>query len=224
MKLPIPNRRGAGRTLANFLGHYRNRTDLLVLALSESAVPVAYEIARYLEAPLDLLLLRELTPPQNEALGAAVIASEDVDPVEDPDLRSWRDSARWRDWLRTEQHQLRQAESRLRGDRPRPKARGKTLILVEDSLDSGDRMRMAIRWARQQGASRLVAATPVAPTRILDGLGAMVDETVFMVTQEPFLGPEWWYEDFRPVSPEESRALLERARRAALSERLDQLV
>lgn len=211
MNLPIPNRRAAGRTLAAFLESYQDRTDVLVLALSRDAVPVAYEIATGLGASLDLFLVRELSLPGSEGVspGAVVSGSEPVlneSLLQDYSIRT----PRLGEETRRQQQVLHRHEKSLRGERPRPELKGRCVILVDDCLVQSTQARAAARALRDQEVARLVIAVPVASTRVMDELQVISDEIAYIATQEPFLGIDWWYEDARPVPEEEVRDLLSR--------------
>ncbi len=206
------DRSEAGRTLAQRLGEYAGRDDVLVLALPRGGVPVGYEIAQALRLPLDVFVVRKLgTPGQPElAMGAiasggvTVINHDVVDALGIPD-------AMVRQAAETEQQELARRERQYRGDRPPLDARGRTAILVDDGLATGSSMRAAAAALRRMGAARIVVAVPVAAPATCDHLRAEVDEVVCAATPEPFLAVGQWYRDFSQTTEEEVRDLLDRA-------------
>ena len=211
MNLPIPHRRAAGRTLAAFLESYRNHSGGLVLALSQDAVPVAYEIATGIEAGLDLFLVRELPVPENAGISPGALVSGNVPVFNESVLQEYPISKpRLGEESRRQQQALHRQEKALRGERPRPEFKGRCVILVDDCLIQSAMVRAAARVLREHEVARLVVAVPVASTRVMDEVQAISDEIAYIATQEPFLGIDWWYEDARPVPDEEVRELLAR--------------
>lgn len=211
MNLPIPNRRAAGRTLAAFLESYQDQGNVLVLALSKDAVPVAYEIATGLGAGLDLYLVRELACPDNDGVSLGAVVSGNIPVLNDGMLQEYPiGKPRLGEETRRQQQVLDTQEQALRGDRSRPELKGRCVILVDDCLEHGGMVRAAARVLRDQDVARLLIAVPVAPTRVMDELQAISDEIAYIATQEPFLGIDWWYEDARPVPEDEARELLGR--------------
>lgn len=207
------DRHEAGRRLAAKLRHYATRPDVIVLALPRGGVPVGYEVAKALGAPLDVFVVRKLGLPWHEELAMGAIASGGV-RVLDPDLLraarvSEADLARV---TAAEQAELERRERQYRGDRPFPDLRGKTVILVDDGLATGSTMRAAVAALRQEGPSRIVVAVPVAAPETCDAFGDIADEVVCAETPEPFRAVGLWYNDFSQTTDEEVHELLERAR------------
>lgn len=207
------DRRDAGRKLAEQLGAYRGKPDVIVLGLPRGGVPVAYEVARGLGVPLEVFLVRKLGVPGQEELAMGAIATggvmtlnrEVIDEMSIPDeviravaLREWQELAR--------------RESLYRGSNPPPEVAGKTAILVDDGLATGSTMRAAISALKKQGPARIVVAVPVAAAQTCDQLSAEVDEVVCPHTPDQFYAVGLWYQDFSPTSDEQVHNLLESAR------------
>jgi predicted phosphoribosyltransferase len=191
---------------------YANRPDVLVLGLPRGGVPVAFEVARALRAPLDTLVVRKLGVPGQEELALGAIASGGS-RVLNPEVVQGLDIPQWMiaDITAREQHELERRERRYRGNRPELDVRGRMVILVDDGLATGATMRAAIAALRQQHPARVVMAVPVAPPPICRELRAVADEAICLLTPEPFLGVGRWYDDFAPTTDEEVRSLLDRA-------------
>ena len=207
------DRTDAGRALARRLAHYAGRPDVLVLALPRGGVPVGYELARELRAPLDVFLVRKLGVPWQPELAMGAVASGGAIFINDEVVRTCgitpEQIARV---LQEESRILAERERDYRGDTPPPVLEGRIAILVDDGLATGSSMRAAIAALRPQRPARAVVAVPVAAAATCDLLRAEVDEIVCAATPEPFWAVGQWYADFAPVSDDEVRALLERAR------------
>ncbi|HEY7355632.1 MAG TPA: phosphoribosyltransferase [Ktedonobacterales bacterium] len=212
MHIRFHNRTEAGRLLSRRLLPYANRPDVLVLGLPRGGVPVAFEVARALRAPLDTLVVRKLGVPGQEELALGAIASGGS-RVLNPEVVQGLDIPQWMiaDITAREQHELERRERRYRGNRPELDVRGRMVILVDDGLATGATMRAAIAALRQQHPARVVMAVPVAPPPICRELRAVADEAICLLTPEPFLGVGRWYDDFAPTTDEEVRSLLDRA-------------
>jgi putative phosphoribosyl transferase len=210
------DREHAGRILAQRLRHYAGRDDVLVLALPRGGVPVAFEVAKALRAPLDVFLVRKLGAPGHEELAMGAIASGGVRVInhEVVDALGIRPSAIESTAAR-EERELKRREQAYRGARPAPQVEGRTVILVDDGLATGSSMRAAVAALRQQKPARIVVAVPVAAPSTCEEFRAEVDEIVCATTPEPFLAVGRWYHDFAQTSDEDVRALLERAQRSS---------
>ena len=207
------NRSEAGKYLAAQLVHYADRDDVLVLALPRGGVPVAFEVAQALGAPLDVFLVRKLGVPGHEELAMGAIATGGVRVLNDdvveylliPD--SVIDSV-----AADELRELKRRERAYRGSRPEPDVRGKTVILVDDGLATGSTMRAAAAALRQQNPARIVVAVPVSAPDTCDEYRMGVDEIICAALPQRFLGVGRWYQDFSQTTDEEVRTLLEQAR------------
>jgi len=206
------DRTEAGKRLAERLTDYADRPDVLVLALPRGGVPVAYEVARALQAPLDVFLVRKLGVPGHEELAMGAIATGGVRVLNDEvvdylSIRGEVIDAVAADELR----ELERRERAYRGDRPAPDVKGKTVILVDDGLATGSTMRAAAAALRRQRPARIVVAVPVSAPQTCDEYRMGVDEIVCAVTPEPFHAVGQWYADFSQTTDEEVRELLARA-------------
>jgi putative phosphoribosyl transferase len=208
------DRADAGRALARRLARYADRPDVLVLALPRGGVPVAYEVAGALNAPLDVFLVRKLGAPGQEELAMGAIATGGVRVLNEDVVRLLQipdeviDSVAETQW-----RELERRERAYRDDRPLPDVRGRTVILIDDGLATGSTMRAAVAALRRQGPARVVVAVPVASPSTCDDLRDEVDEVVCAQTPEPFYAVGSWYEDFTQTSDAEVHALLEQAAR-----------
>jgi predicted phosphoribosyltransferase len=212
-RLPFRDRREAGRLLAATLSAYANRPDVLVLALPRGGVPVAYEVARALGAPLDVFLVRKLGVPGHEELAMGAIASGGVRVLNDELVRALRIPDHVIETVAAkEQQELARRERLYRGDHPPPDVRGQTVILVDDGLATGASMYAAVEALRQQQPARIVVAVPIAAPETCEELSGEVDDIICAVTPQPFHAVGLWYEDFSPTTDEEVRDLLARAR------------
>jgi predicted phosphoribosyltransferase len=212
------DRTEAGRLLAARLENYADKPDVIVLALPRGGVPVAYQVAKALLAPMDVFVVRKLGIPGHEELAMGAVATGGVRVLNDqvvhvlaiPDYVI--DAVA--DW---ETEERKRRERLYRGDRPPPDVRGKTVILVDDGLATGSTMLAAVQALRQQGPARIVVAVPVAAPDTCELLKASVDEVVCAVTPEPFYAVGVWYRDFSQTTDEEVRELLARSAAEAAS-------
>lgn len=206
------DRTHAGRRLAAELAPYAGRPNLLVLALPRGGVPVGFEVAQALDAPLDVFLVRKLGVPGHEELAMGAIASGGIRVI-DPDIvQTLRIPEHVIDTVaRMEQRELERRERVYRGERPEPEIRGRTVILVDDGLATGSTMRAAVEALRLQHPERLVVAVPVAAPETCDSFRDEVDDVVCAVTPETFVAVGLWYRDFSQTTDEEVHELLERA-------------
>jgi putative phosphoribosyl transferase len=206
------DRREAGRLLAARLSVYAGRPDVVVLALPRGGVPVAYEVAHALGAPLDVFLVRKLGMPGHEEFAIGAIASGDVLVLNEETLRDYgvrRDQVEA--VVEAEKRELERREHRYRGDRPFRDLAGRTVILIDDGLATGSTMRAAVAALRQERPARVIVAVPTAPAETCDEMRAIVDEMVCLLTPEPFYAVGLWYDDFSQTTDEEVRELLEHA-------------
>jgi putative phosphoribosyl transferase len=211
------DRRDAGRILAQELSAYAGRSDVIVLALPRGGVPVAFEVALALNAPLDIFIVRKLGLPGHEELAIGAIASRGVRVLNEDIIRALHIPEEVINIVaQRELQELERREHNYRGDRPVPEVRDRTIILIDDGLATGASMRAAVVGLRAQHPARIVVAVPVAAPETCDAFQPEVDEMVCAITPEPFLGVGRWYEDFSQTTDEEVRKFLEETNRQAL--------
>jgi putative phosphoribosyl transferase len=208
------DRSDAGRALAQRLGVFAHRDDVIVLALPRGGVVVGYEVARALNAPLDALVVRKLGIPGHPEVAMGAIASGgasvlDLDIVRLLELSQAEIEA----VIAREHAELVRRERAYRRGAPAPRVAGLTVLLVDDGLATGATMRAAIRALRERGPARIVVAAPVGALQICAELRDEADEVVCARTPEPFEAVGSWYEDFSETSDDEVRELLARAAR-----------
>jgi erythromycin esterase-like protein/predicted phosphoribosyltransferase len=207
--IPFHNRREAGRLLAERLTTYANRPDVLVLALPRGGVPVAYEVAQALGAPLDIFIVRKLGVPGYEELAMGAVATGGVRVLNEQIVGGLGVPEYIIDGIAAqEQQELVRRERLYRGGRPPPDVRGKTIILVDDGLATGATMQAAVRALRQQQPARIVVAVPTAAAETCEELRKEVDEVICAMTPQPFEAVGRWYQDFTQTTDEEVRELL----------------
>lgn len=210
------DRREAGRRLAAGLNAYSNRQDVIVLALPRGGVPVGYEVAGALCAPLDVFVVRKLGLPGHEELAMGALASGGVRVLDEELIRIARVSTD--DLQRVtaiEQAELDRRERLYRGERSFPDVRGKTAILIDDGLATGSTMRAAVAALRLEGPARIVVAVPVAAPETCDAFRSIADDVVCAYIPEPFHAVGLWYDDFEQTTDEEVHELLDQANAAA---------
>lgn len=215
MTMKFRDRTEAGQLLAEKLHAYADRSDTIVLALPRGGVPVAFEVARALKAPLDLLIVRKLGVPDEPELAMGAIASGGVRVLNEDLLRYYPISAETIERVAAhEQVELERRERDYRGNRPAAELHGRTVILVDDGIATGTTMRSAVEALKQRGALSVVIAVPVAPESVCREFQGLRDHVVFtcLMTPEPFYAVGLWYEDFTQTTDDEVRVLLEEAR------------
>ena len=206
------DRRDAGKRVAQKLSAYAERTDVLVLALPRGGVPVAYEVSRTLNAPLDIFLVRKLGVPGREELAMGAIASGGIRVLNEDIIRVLNIPQEIINIVtQNELQELQRREHSYRGERPAPEIRDRIVILIDDGLATGASMRAAVVGVRAQDPARIVIAVPAAAPETCDAFQFEVDEMVCAMTPEPFYGLSRWYEDFSQTTDEEVRMFLEEA-------------
>ena len=213
MSRPFRDRVDAGKALAGHLRKYAGRPDVIVLALPRGGVPVGYEVAHALGAPLDVFIVRKLGVPGHEEYAMGAVASGGVRVLNDDAVRSLGLSDETVDRVTArELAELNRRERLYRGDRPEPDLKGRTVILVDDGLATGSTMKAAVKALAARAPARIVVAVPIAAADTCEALRREVDEVVCALTPEPFHAVGLWYDNFSQTSDEEVRDLLERAR------------
>jgi putative phosphoribosyl transferase len=206
------DRHDAGRQLAVRLLPYAGRDDVVVLALPRGGVPVGYEVARALGAPLDVFLVRKLGVPGHEELAMGAIASGGVRVLNQRVIDALRITADVIEQVTTmELEELERREREYRDGRPPVEVAGRVAILVDDGLATGASMRAAIAALRRRGPGRIVVAVPVGAAETCSDLRQEADEAVCAAEPTDFYAVGLWYEDFSQTTDEEVRDLLVRA-------------
>jgi putative phosphoribosyl transferase len=209
---PFRDRAEAGRLLAETLREYANRDDVVVLALPRGGVPVGFEVAKALKAPLDVFVVRKLGVPEHEELAMGAIASGGVRVLNRELIRALGIPDEVVEQItREEQRELERREREYRNGRELIDVRGRTVILVDDGLATGSSMRVAVLALKQKEPAQIVVAVPVAPRNSCVEMESVADRVVCAVTPEPFWGVGQWYTDFSQTSDDEVRELLRRA-------------
>jgi putative phosphoribosyl transferase len=206
------DRSDAGRILAEELSEYKGRAGVLVLALPRGGIPVGYEIARELGAPLDVFVVRKLGVPGHEELALGAIAGDGVRVLNERVVRDLGitegDIARV---AAREREELERREAVYRDDRPPPEIRDRTIVLVDDGLATGSTMRAAVAALRAYRPEEIVVAVPVGAAQVCGDLRREADKVVCAMTPEPMAAISMWYDDFTQTTDAEVRELLGRA-------------
>lgn len=207
------NRREAGKILASYLTHYKNQPNVIVLALPRGGVPVAFEVAKFLSAPLDVFIVRKLGVPGHSelAMGALALGGE---PVFNQDVIEYLQigSAEIQAVIAKEEQELQRREITYRGYHPFPLLQDKSIILIDDGIATGASMRAAVLALKQHNPAIICVAVPVAETQIGKQMAALVDEFICPFFPPAFNAVGTWYEDFSQTEDEEVHMLLEEAR------------
>jgi putative phosphoribosyl transferase len=202
----------AGRLLAERLRAYAGRDDVIVLALPRGGVPVGYEVAKAVGAPLGVFVVRKLGVPGHEELAMGAIASGGVILLDEALVR--RLGLGREELERTVANELRELQRREEaylGGREPPDVEGKAVILVDDGLATGSTMRAAALAVRRLNPARTIVAVPVASPETCEDFRDVVDETICVMTPSPFRAVGLWYDDFSQTSDDEVRRLLAEA-------------
>lgn len=205
--------------MAASLAGYAGRSDVTVLALPRGGVPVAFEVARALGAPLDVFLVRKLGLPGHEEFAMGAIASGGIRLINDDVVREYSISRAEIDAvIAAEERELERRERIYRDGRPLPPLENRTVILVDDGLATGASMQAAVLAVREQSPGRIIVAAPVAAVETCDDFRALVDEIVCVETPDPFYAVGIWYEDFEQTTDQEVHDLLSAAQGTKPSE------
>ena len=209
MEGAFPNRAEAGRLLAEKLSKYAGRDDVIVLGLPRGGVPVAYEVAKSLGAPLDIFIVRKLGVPGFEELAVGAIASGGVRVLNEDVVRALPNADEIIEAVMAkETAELQRREQTYRDGRSAPELHDKTVILIDDGLATGATMRAAVKALRQRGVTKIVVAVPVGPPETCREFEDVADEVICATAPEYFQAVGQYYEDFSQTSDEEVRELL----------------
>ena len=205
------NRREAGQLLARHLSRYNDRPDVIVLALPRGGVPVGYEVAQALNAPLDVFVVRKLGVPWQPELAMGAIAAKGVEVLHGDVVTAYNIPPHVIHAVAArEAQELDRRLRQYRGDRPFPDLHNRTVILVDDGLATGSTMRAAAGAVRKVGPTSIVVAVPVASSEACRQLSREADEVICLSTPPDFSAVGQWYDDFSQTSDEEVRELLSR--------------
>jgi putative phosphoribosyl transferase len=214
MKTQFFNRTEAGQFLAENLNNYVNRDDVLVLALPRGGVPVAAEVAKRLNVPLDVFVVRKLGLPEHPELAMGAIASGGVRVFNGDVVNALRIPDEVIDAVSAEELiELQRREKTYRAGRPPLDVEGKTVIVVDDGVATGSTMLAAVSALRQLNAARIVVAAPVIAASTSSDIQRAADDVVAVIVPEHFYAVGQWYEDFAQTTDEEVRELLTQAAR-----------
>ena len=213
---PFADRTEAGAALAQRLHAHAGRDDVVLHALPRGGVPVAYEIARRLDLPLDVTIVRKVGVPGHEELAMAAVASGGV-LVRNEDVigQLGIDDDTLESRAAPQREEVRARERRFRGNLETPAVEGKTVIVVDDGIATGSTVKAALRALRQRDPEEIVLAVPVAPAAVIGELEDLADEVHCLLTPRVFGAVGMWYRRFDQVPDETVRNLLEDAPRAA---------
>lgn len=212
------NRREAGLELAEKLDRFAGRQDVIVLGLARGGVPVAYEVARSLDLPLDVFVVRKLGAPGHEEFAIGAIATGGVRVLNQEAIQALgvTQSAIERITI-LERQELERRERMYRGGRGPVDVKGRTVIVVDDGLATGATMYAAIAALRKQNPAAIIVAAPVVAADTCSYLRTVADGCEYVRAPEPFHGVGLWYADFMPTTDREVQLLFEAAERDAPS-------
>ena len=207
------DRMEGGRALAELLGAYAHRKDVMILALPRGGVPVAFEVAQALNLPMDIFVVRKLGLPTNEELAMGALASGNVRVLNEEVVNSFGITESIIEAVAEEERvELERRERLYRGHAPFPAVSDKTVLLVDDGLATGSTMRAAVAALRRQHPNRIVVAVPVAPPSTCEILRSEADDVVTVATPEPFYAVGQWYKVFDQTTDWQVRDLYERSK------------
>lgn len=199
----------AGRTLAEALERYQGRPDVMIIALPRGGVPVGFEVARRLDVPLDVIVVRKLGAPGHEELAMGAVASGGI-VVRNDDVISMMgiDDHAFTTAVAAKRHEVEERERLFRGETEAIAIRDKVVIVVDDGVATGSTISAALSGLRQLEPAGLVVAVPVAPPEAVAALSGLADDVVALRTPSPFHAVGFWYRDFRQVPDSEVHRLL----------------
>ena len=201
---PFADRREAGRSLAGTLTAFRGRDDVVVLALPRGGVPVGYEVARSIGAPLDVLVVRKLGTPGHEELAMGAIASGDVTLRNADVLAGARvDESAFEEVVERERAELGRRERTFRGEPQGPEVSGRAVIVVDDGVATGSTMKAALEAVRYLDPAEVVMAVPVGSPEVCEEMRSLVDEVVCLRTPHPLYSVGTWYLEFSQTTDAE---------------------
>lgn len=204
------DRSAAGKALADRLKSYAHRNDVLVLGLPRGGVPVAAEVARALDAELDVFVVRKLGLPHHPELAMGALASGGIRVLNESVIEWYGVTNEAIEAVaRTEQHELERREQAYRQGRPVPRIADKIVVLVDDGLATGSTMQAAVAAVRQQRPARVIVAVPVGARETCNELAETADEVVCVSMPAPFIAVGLWYEDFSPTSDADVQKVLQ---------------
>lgn len=210
MNRPFSNRREAGRVLAQDLRQFAGRPDVVVLALPRGGIPVAFEVAQAIGAPMDVFVVRKLGTPGQEELAMGAIASGGEVVINEEVVQALHVPQDLIDAeISSERAEVERQDRQYGRGRPPLDLTGKTVILIDDGLATGSTMRAAVSALRQRRPASIVVAVPTASPAVCEEFRGIADECFCAVTPEPFHAVGLWYDDFRQVSEDEVSALLD---------------
>ena len=209
MSKKFSNRIQAGQMLAQHLQAYSNLEDVLVLALPRGGVPVAFEVAKILNAAMDVCIVRKLGVPGHKELAMGAIASENIIVLNRDIIDSLGiDQEKITQVVNQELRELKRRNQVYRGDKPAINVKNKTVIVIDDGIATGATMRVALTIIHQQQPTKIIVAVPVAPLNTCEELRLEVDDVVCLQCPEVMSAIGLWYEDFSQTTDNEVRALL----------------
>lgn len=212
-ELIFRSRAHAGQLLAAALMHYAKRTDVIVLGLPRGGVPVAFEVAQQLQAPLDVLAVRKLGVPGYEELAMGAIASGGVQVVHHDVMRALSiPRAALEAEAVLQRQELQRRELAYRGHAGAPAITGKSVILVDDGIATGSTIRAALQVLRQQSPKHIIIAVPTVARDSYVMLKSLVDELIGLVIPADFRSVGQWYDDFAQTTDEQVADFMDRAR------------
>ena len=207
--MTFSDRKDAGRQLAAKMKDYKGHRDLVVLALPRGGVPVGAEVARELEAPFDVFLVRKLGAPGQEELAMGAIASGGVRVLNPSVVRGMGISDEViEETVEREKEELQRREFEYRGARPPLDLKGRVVVLVDDGLATGASMGAAVQAVREAKPRHIIVAVPTAAPDTANEISKEADKVISVMTPSPFMAVGAWYDDFRQTTDDEVRELL----------------